>query len=247
MSAIDSSVRPRPHTPRRAAIATAVSAMLLGLLVGLLPGGSVAQESVDARTVAGAVQAFYEQTRGVQAQFYQTYYHKLYDRYDRSRGRVVFAKPGKMRWTYARPNGKVITSDGSQLIVFEPGDPGQRGQCFQQRMSEHQLPAAFSFLTGTGRLEQDFTFRLLNARRQGYPAGYVLELRPREPSPQYDRILFYVLKQDGRPTGVVRRVLIVDPAGNRNRFDFSQLQWNPRVGANTFRFSPPGGVRCVRP
>lgn len=231
----------------RLTVSAALSmAGIVGVLTLSAPPSS-AQEQVDARTVAGAVQSFYNQTRGVSAGFYQTYYHKLYDRYDRSRGQVVFAKPGKMRWDYARPNGKVITSDGNQLVIYEPGDEGQRGQCFQRAMSEHQLPGAFSFLTGTGRLEQDFRFRLLDARRHGYPDGYVLELRPREPSPNYDRILFYVLKQDGRPTGVVRRVLIIDPAGNRNRFDFSDLQWNPSVSARTFRFSPPRGVQCVRP
>ncbi|NIR32822.1 MAG: outer membrane lipoprotein carrier protein LolA, partial [Gammaproteobacteria bacterium] len=57
----------------------------------------------------------------------------------------------------------------------------------------------------------------------------MLELRPRTPSPHYERILFYVMKRNNRPTGVVRRVLIVDAAGNRNRFDFSNMQWNPRT------------------
>jgi len=223
-----------------------LSLLLSGLAV-LAGGHARAQQEVDARTVAGAVQSFYNQTKGVQARFQQTYYHKLYDRRDRSQGRVIFAKPGKMRWNYAEPNGKVITSDGEQLLMYEPGDEGERGQCFQRRMNEHQLPQAFSFLTGTGRLEQDFTFRLLNARRQGYNEGYVLELRPREPSPHYDRILFYVMRREGRPSGVVRRVLIVDPSGNRNRFDFSNMEWNPRLSDSTFRYRPPGGIRCVRP
>lgn len=235
------------RTMRRAAISAVLSAGLVGLLALGAAREGRAQEPVDARTVAAAVQSFYNQTQGVRARFYQTYYHKLYDRYDRSRGEVVFAKPGKMRWSYARPNGKVITSDGDRLIIYEPGEPAQRGQCFEREMNEHQLPGAFSFLTGRGRIEQDFRFRLLDPRRQGYPEGYVLELRPREPSPHYDRILFYVLKQNGRPTGVVRRVLIIDPAGNRNRFDFSDLRWNPNVSPRTFRFDPPAGVRCIRP
>ena len=209
--------------------------------------GVGAQNPPDARTVAGAVQSFYNQTRGVRARFHQTYYHKLYQRYDRSRGTVVFAKPGMMRWQYSRPNGKIISADGQHLYVYTPGDEGERGQCFQRELTEHQLPSAFSFLTGSGRLEEDFTFRLLDPSRQGYAEGYVLELRPREPSPHYDRILFYVMRDEGRPTGVVRRVLIIDPAGNRNRFDFAEMQWNPQVPASRFRFSPPAGVRCVRP
>ena len=68
----------------------------------------------DARLVAATVQSFYEQTKDVSASFYQTYVNKLYQRTDRTSGRVVFKKPGKMRWDYDKPNGKVIVSNGSR-------------------------------------------------------------------------------------------------------------------------------------
>jgi outer membrane lipoprotein carrier protein len=220
-------------------------AVITAFAVLVCSAATSASAQEDAAHVAGAVQSFYNQTTGVRARFHQTYFHKLYNRYDRSNGMVTFAKPGRMRWNYA--NRKVITSDGSHLYVFEPGVEGERAQCFERELNEDQLPQAFSFLTGTGRLEENFTFRLLDAARQGYRDGYVLELRPRRPSPHYDRILFYVLRQEGRPSGVVRRVLIIDAAGNRNRFDFSEMQWNPRAPATEFRFTPPAGVTCVRP
>ena len=50
-----------------------------------------------ARNVAAAVQSFYDQTKDVSATFHQTYVNKLYQRTDRSSGRVVFKKPGMMR------------------------------------------------------------------------------------------------------------------------------------------------------
>ncbi len=231
---------------------------LLGLLVGIATIASVAlvgarseaqqqQQRVDAVTVAGSVQTFYDRTKGLKARFHQTYYHKLYDRYDRSEGQVFFEKPGKMRWNYARPNGKIIVSDGSRITVFEPGSGSEPGQVFDQELGENQLPQAFSFLTGAGRLADDFSFRLLDAARQGFREGYVLELRPREASPHYDRILFYVAKRDNRPIGVVRRVLIVDATGNRNRFDFDDMEFDPTLPTNTFRFTPPANARRVTP
>jgi outer membrane lipoprotein carrier protein len=237
----------RTRSCRAKFLSTVFAVSSAAVLFSGMPAASSAQEQDDARVIAGAVQAFYNQTTGVRSSFYQTYYSKLYNRYDRSRGIVTFAKPGRMHWQYASPNGKVITSDGAQLFVYDPGDANETGQCFQREMNEHQLPQAFSFLTGSGRLEEDFTFRLLDAARQGYREGYVLELRPRAPTPHYDRILFYVMRQNDRPSGVVRRVLIVDAAGNRNRFDFSNMQWNPNVGRNHFRFTPPRGITCTRP
>jgi outer membrane lipoprotein carrier protein len=209
---------------------------------------SVAQPQMDANQVAARVQAFYDQTRTVQAEFHQTYYHKLYDRYDRSRGNVVFKKPGKMRWTYARPNGKEIVSDGSRMRVYEPPDEGERsGQGFEQSIDQNQLPAAFSFLTGTGRLQDQFTFRLLDARRHAFPDGHVLELRPRQPTPHFTRVLFFVRMVGDPPAGVVHRVLIVDEIGNRNRFDFSELRFNRDVPDGRFNYTFPRGTRIVEP
>jgi outer membrane lipoprotein carrier protein len=207
------------------------------------PGASVAQS--DARTVAAAVQAFYEQTKDVSATFYQTYVNKLYQRTDRSSGRVVFKKPGKMRWDYAQPNGKVILSNGSKLLVFEPGENGDKGQVIEQQIEQAQLPQALAFLMGTGRLEDDFTFRLLDAQREGYPSGDVLELAPKQPTPHYDRILFYVERTPAL-RGLVRRLLIVDGTGNRNRFDFSVLKFNTGVGEQVFSWRPPEGTRRVQ-
>jgi outer membrane lipoprotein carrier protein len=221
---------------------------MLLVSAAVAPDRARAQEPFDADTIAAKVQAFYDRTKTIQADFYQTYYHKLYDRYERSKGTVVFKKAGKMRWDYARPNGKVIVSDGEQLQVFDPGQEGETPQLYQHPMGEHELPQAFSFLTGTGRLEDDFDFRLLDPDRQGFPEGYVLELRPKEESPHYERLLFYVqlVGSGERRAGVVRRVLIVDHAGNRNRFDFSNLRFNRDVPDSRFRFTPPPGTRRVR-
>ena len=65
---------------------------------------------LDARAIVTLVQTFYDQTQTLQATFQQTRYTRLYDRYDRASGTVVFKKPGKMRWDYEKPNGQVFVS-----------------------------------------------------------------------------------------------------------------------------------------
>ncbi|MFT3923034.1 MAG: outer membrane lipoprotein carrier protein LolA [Myxococcales bacterium] len=194
--------------------------------------------------VAAQVQAFYDQTTSVEAGFYQTYFHRLYDKYDKSSGTVAFQKPGRMRWNYAAPNGKVIVSNGSRLIVYEPGEDKEPGQVFERPISESELPQALAFLTGTGKLENDFTFRLLDSAQQGFPGGYVLELMPKVKSPHYERILFYVDGQADR-AGLVHRVLILDASGNRNRIDFKSPKFNRKLDAKTFEWQPPKNARKV--
>lgn len=213
------------------------------LAVGASPGRG---DALTADSVAASVQAFYDQTSSVEAEFYQTYFNRLYAKYDRSKGKVRFQKPGKMRWDYAKPNGKVLVSDGNKLLVFEPGEGKEPGQVFERPMTESQLPQALSFLTGTGKLADDFSFRLLDAAKQGFKGGHVLELRSIKASPHYDRILFYVDSDPSR-LGLVHRVLIVDPAGNRNRFDFRKLKFNRKLPAQVFAWKPPAGTRRVTP
>lgn len=240
----------------RSLFPVAVAALLATAAVGLgaRPPQGFAQDAsdqastVDAATVAGSVQSFYDRTSALEARFRQAYYYRIYDRYERSSGQVVFQKGGKMRWNYDEPNGKVIVADGRRLVIFEPGEgEDEPPQAIARPMSQHQLPRAFSFLTGEGRLAESFRFRLLDAGRHGFSSGFVLELRDRQPNPHYDRILFYVAGRNGRPLGVVRRVLIVDEAGNRNRFDFENVRFDPNVPNDTFAFDAPAGTRWVRP
>jgi outer membrane lipoprotein carrier protein len=101
-------------------------------------------------------------------------------------------------------------------------------------------------LTGTGKLVDEFIFRLLDAAQQGFTAGYVLELLPKTKSPYYERILFYV-DADPKRTGLVHRVLIVDSNGNRNRIDFKTPRFNRSIEANVFNWQAPKGTRKVAP
>lgn len=218
-----------------------------GLVSGAWAQAQNAAPAASAENVARMVQAFYDQTRSIQADFHQTYFNKLYGTYDRSHGQVKFQKPGKMRWDYAAPNGKVIASDGSRLVVYEPGEgEGDPGQVFERGIADSELLQALAFLTGNGKLADDFTFRLLDAAKQGFSGGYVLELMPKKPNPNFERILFYV---DGDPkrAGLVHRVLIVDGSGNRNRFDFQKPKFNQAIEAKSFAYQAPKNARKVQP
>jgi outer membrane lipoprotein carrier protein len=225
----------------------ATLAALSALAIASTPGAVAQQARPDAATVAAWVQTFYDQTRTMSARFEQRYVSQVYQRTEVSRGRVQLRKPGMMRFDYDQPNGKVIASDGRRLIAYEPPESGETvGQYYEQQMTDAELPSALSFLMGTGRLGQDFTFRLLDAAQLGYPDGQVLELRSRRPTPHYARILLFVDDDQAR-RGVVHRVVIVDQANNRNQFNFTQQQYNADIPEGVFRYQPPSGARRVQP
>jgi outer membrane lipoprotein carrier protein len=224
----------------------------LGFALFVLGGSVTAQQSkpLDAGVVVGLVQSFYDQTKTLQAEFEQTRYTRLYDRYDRAKGKVVFKKPGMMRWDYAQPNGQVFVSNGERLLIYQPPEAGEkRGQLIERALGEDQLPSAFSFLTGSGNLEKDFEVRLLEHDNEKFKDGYVLQLIPRKLTPNYEQLVFYVrtLTNDGKRAGIVQRVLIIDSAGNRNRFDFSKIKFNRDVPDKRFSYRPPKGTEKVTP
>lgn len=195
-----------------------------------------------AEEVAARVQRFYEQTRTVQARFQQHFWVRAHARTQSSRGTIVIQRPGRIRFDYAQPSGKVVVSTPEGFTYYEPGEDGAPGQFM--RGDVDGASAALGFLTGTADLARDFRIAL-RAVGPGAPAHTdALELRPRRADPRYRRIVLYV---DDRPAtaGVVHRVSIEDPDGNWNRFDFSGFQFNRDVSPSSFEFQPPSNAREI--
>lgn len=185
------------------------------------------------------VQAFYDKTQTFQSDFKQEFFVKAHNLRKESTGKVTFAKPGKMDWEYANPAGNRVVSDGNVLKVYE----AQNKQMFEQAVNKSQYPAALSFLTGQGNLASAFNFDLLPGASANFPGGDVLVGTPKQPTPAYTKVLFYV----DSATSQVRRVLIVDGQGNRNRFDFENPKVNVQVPPNQFTFTPPPGTQIIKP
>ena len=126
------------------------------------------------------VQQFYDKTTSFKSTFVQEFYVKAYDQKKTSRGTVTFAKPGKMDWTYAQPKDNRVVSDGTTLKVYEAANK----QMYEQPVDKSQYPVALSFLTGQGKLANDFNFELVPGAKMSFPGGYVLVGTPRSCTPR---------------------------------------------------------------
>ncbi len=220
---------------RRAAL------LFLALLAGparVVAGEPAPAPDLAADQIADRVQSFYDRTTTFQAEFHQRYTIKMYDRTKESRGRVTFQKPGKMSFRYTS-NGNRVVSDGKLLRVYEE----ENRQMYEQPVDRSQYPAALAFLMGSGSLKQSFTLRKLDAEKAKFQGGWVLVGEPKEPTPAYQKVLLYV---DGK-TSQVRRVMMIDAQGNKNRFDFTQPVVNQKVAPDEFKFTPPTGTKIVKP
>lgn len=193
----------------------------------------------SATDIASKVQTVYNETKSFSATFAQVYKVRAHGTTKKSAGKVIFSKPGKMSWTYDAPNGNRVVSDGKLLKVFEK----ENNQYFEQSVEKSQYPAALSFLMGQGDLTKSFDLKTLDPATLRFEGGYVLEGTPKEETPAYRKVIFYVDSASSQ----VRRVVIVDAQGNQNRFDFSAPKVNEPVDDKTFAFTPPEGVTTIKP
>lgn len=224
------------------------SLLLLCALIGAAPLATPAvadaqqtaapAKEPDANTVADRVQAFYDRTKTFQADFKQKYVIPVHNKTKDSQGSVVFEKPGKMSWRYTN-NGNRVVSDGKIIKVYEK----ENKQMYEESLSKSQYPAALAFLVGGGNLKKSFRLKKLDARQMKFEGGYVLMGEPREPTPAYQKMILYV----DAGTYQVRRVLLLDAQGNKNRFDFIKPVVNQKVAENEFQFTPPQGTQVIRP
>ncbi len=225
---------------RKAVFALILSAapFAAALPVSLIPGHAEAA-GPTAEEVAGRVQKFYDSTKTFKASFKQTYTIKIQNVQKTSSGKVTFEKPGKMSFTYDAPNGNRVVSDGNVIKVYEK----ENQQMYEVPVGKSQYPAALAFLMGKGQLVKDFSLRLLDPAQMKFEGGFVLEGTPKEATPAYQKLLLYVDAQ----TNQVRRALILDAQGNRNRFDFETPVVNQPVPKGEFDFTPPAGTKVIKP
>jgi len=206
-----------------------------------LAGPAPAAPGSAARLPLGAVveriQKRYDTASDFRAHFSQTLTNPTFNRKSTSSGEVLLKKPGRMRWNYQKPDPKMYLADGDLLWLYEPEDK----QAFKQELKSSQLPAALAFLTGKGKLKDEFEMSFAERSPYGTPRDYVLSLRPKQAQPQVKEMTFVV---DPETFHVVETV-IVDGQGNVNDLTFSDIKVGSGLPDSTFRWTPPAGVRVI--
>jgi chaperone LolA len=149
----------------------------------------------------------------------------------------MFKQGGLMRWEYKRPDKKLFVYDGAKLWVYEPEVP----QIFAGAADAERLQKGLAFLTGQGKILDEYTAKKLDEKKYRFAKGYVLKLRPKKGGSPFKHVELYVDKSDYH---VVRSV-VVDHEGNRNRLDFGKPEINTGLAAGLFQFTPPPGVPVI--
>ncbi|MCP4678017.1 MAG: outer membrane lipoprotein chaperone LolA [Deltaproteobacteria bacterium] len=216
--------------PRTSAVLAAFSMLWISLV------GTADDSKPNIDKIVGKLKEYYASINDYEATFTQTTAHKMFaGRLQRAYGTVKFKKGGLMRWEYTRPERKLFIYDGKKLWVYEPEVP----QVFSGAADAERLRKALAFITGEGNLIDEYNAKLLSAKKHGFPEGIVVGLWPKDVKSPFKRVEMYLDSKTFR----VKRSVVVDHEGNRNRFDFGTPKINTGLSEAIFAFTPPPGVQ----
>lgn len=148
-------------------------------------------------------------------------------------GRLALRKPGRMRWSYAHPAGKLFVCDGKWVYFYSP----LSGTAEKARLKEtDDYRAPLAFLLGRLDFQRDFQ-RFEWERREGLT---LVRAFPKNANAPYSRVEF-----DVTPAGSIERLVVAGVDGSLTEFRFTDERINPAIDDAQFRFEPPPGVAVV--
>jgi outer membrane lipoprotein carrier protein len=182
----------------------------------------------------GALQKRYDAIHDLRARFVQTSSGAALGESSVSRGTVVVERPGRMRWNYDPPDGRVIVLDGEEIRQYDPAEK----QLQIAPLKEGGLsPTALSFLMGGGRLRDEFEARIAPVPEGADPSRLGLELVPRGDQ-SFESLVLWL----DRKTLELRESVLVDLLGNRTRLELSDVVYDSGVPPDAFRIDVPEGT-----
>jgi outer membrane lipoprotein carrier protein len=145
-------------------------------------------------------------------------------------GTLLLRKPGRMRWDYSQPKGKLFISDGKSLWLYTPAD--NRAEHMKVQESD-DMRAPLAFLLGKLNFQKEF--RNLTSRPEGDATRITAE--PKNDSLPYS-VVEFVVTADGR----IREVKVTAFDKSILDFTFAQEKVNPPLDGKLFEFTPPAGA-----
>jgi outer membrane lipoprotein carrier protein len=148
-------------------------------------------------------------------------------------GTLLLKKPGRMRWSYAAPVGKVFVLDGKFAWFYTPGD-AQATRVPAKQLDDLRSP--LRFLLGHTQLRKELENLTVAADGSGYRISGV-------PKGMEQRVK--LLSLGVTAAGAIERMRLEEVDGAVTEFVFSDLKENVPVKDSDFAFVPPAGVMVV--
>jgi outer membrane lipoprotein carrier protein len=178
-----------------------------------------------------ALKVFLNQTQTVKARFAQMVLDKNLKPLQQVQGVMQFSRPGKFRWDYLKPYEQTIVGDGTRLWIYDK----DLNQVTVRKLDRALGASPAALLSGSNDLERDYT--LTNT---GVEKGLDwLEAVPKSRDSVFERVRM------GFGKSGLEAMELRDQFGQITVITFADVERNPRLAAEVFRFTPPKGADVI--
>ncbi len=185
----------------------------------------------DLMSVLKAVETRYNNAKTLEVHFQQQYRQGRRTRQES--GELYLRKPGRMRWAYTQPAGKLFISDGKYMYLWVP-DQNRVERTSMKETEDMRAPLAFLL----GRLDFNRDFGKYITRPEG--DGLRIEAEPKSEKMPYSKVDF-TIDAGNR----IRHLVITGQDQSVMEFTFDNEKINPPLAENLFRFQAPPGAEVV--
>lgn len=197
--------------------------MLRHLLVLLLMLPALAHADAVER-----LRSFFQNTAAMRAAFHQTVLDAQGRKLQDVTGSMQLQRPGKFRWDYDKPYVQLIVGDGQKVWLYDP----ELQQVTVRPLDKVLGSSPAALLAGGKDIDRNFNLKDLGR----LDALEWAEAVPKAKESGFERVLL------GFGIEGLRQMKIHDSFGQVTVIEFSRLERNPSLPAQSFKFVPPAGV-----
>ena len=197
----------------------------------------------EVQEVVKQLQARYEKTKDLQADFTQKTMIEGFERSIASSGKVYIKKPGRLRWNYLDPSVEDIYVNRDDVKVYVP----EHKQVLVGKLTQMAASKApLELLLGAAKLAESFDIEPTPGKGRGVGGIRLLTLLPKSREGEAGRSLQRIVLEVFPKTYFIRTLSLHEASGNVSSFEFSSLQPNVGLGDALFDFKVPPGVEVVK-
>ena len=208
--------------------------LLLWVFLVCLPGACLPIQAADAdlNTLLKGIEQRYNRAKTLQVHFVESYSVQGRVRKSES-GELTLRKPGRMRWDYSDPSGKLFVSDGKDVYLYTPAS--HRVEKAKLKASD-DMRAPLAFLLG--KLDFGKDFRDFEVKPEG--ANRLVIAKARNEKLPYANVQMLITPEDQ-----IQRLIVNGQDLSILTFQFDGEKLNPAVDDALFKFQMPADATMV--
>lgn len=174
---------------------------------------------------------FMSRTQAARGEFEQRIYDRNRRLVQQSSGTLAFQRPGKFRWSYAKPYPQLIVGDGERVWIYDED---------LKQVTVRKLDAALGATPAALLAGDNAAMKAFVLREEAPEAGLEwLSATPRNKETNFERIRM------GFSAAGLERMELTDAFGQTTDLRFIALDRSPGLDPGLFQFVPPPGADVI--